>query len=124
MNSDPWVSDNDPFHDDNLFVGSLEVSDGTKSPLAKTHRKVAAVSVAVASAALGVSLAGDQGYGIVGLAAVAYLLAVLADLSARRSRHDVRNYRRPLPTAALRVATFVTALWVGWLVASSLAGSG
>ncbi len=124
MNSDPWVSDNDPFHDDNLFVGSPEVSDDTKSPLAKTHRKVAAVSVVVASAALGVSLAGNRGYGIVGLAAVAYLLAVLADWSARRSRHYARNYRRPRPTTGLRVATFVAALWVGWLAASSLAGSG
>ena len=124
MNRDPWGSDDDPFHDDLLYGGSLEVSDGTKSPLAKPHRIVGAVSVAVASAALGVSLAGDRGYGIVGLAAVAYLLAVLADLSARRSRQDVRNYRRPRLTAGLRVATFVTALWVGWLVASSLAGSG
>ena len=124
MNRDPWGSDDDPFHDDLLSGGSLEVSDGAKRSLAKPHRIVGAVSVAVASAALGVSLAGDRGYGIVGLAAVAYLLAVLADLSARRSRHDVRNYRRPRLTAGLRVATFGTALWVGWLVASSLAGSG
>ena len=124
MNSDPWVSDNDPFHNDNLSVDSLAVSDGTKSPLAKRHRKVAAVSVVVASAALVLSLAGTRGYAMVGLSAVAYLLAVLADLDARRSRQDVRNYRRPRLTAGLRVATFVTALWVGWLVASSLAGSG
>ena len=120
MNSDPWGSDNDPFDDDDLSVGLLEVSDGTKSP----HRIVGAVSLAVASAALVLSLAGTRGYGIVGLAAVAYLLAVLSDLYARRSRHDVRNYRRPLSMAGLRVVTFVTALWVGWLVASSLAGSG
>ena len=124
MNSDPWVSDNDPFHDDGLSVDSLAVSDGTKSPSRRRYRTVGAVSVAFATAALVLSLAGTLGYGTVGLSTFAYLLAVLADLQARRSRHEVRNYRRPLPTAALRVATFGTALWVGWLVASSLAGSG
>ena len=124
MNSDPWGSADDPFHDDDLIVDSPTVSDGSNGPLAKRHRIVGAVSVVLASAALVLLLAGARGYGTVGLSAFAYLLAVLADLQARRSRHDVRNYRRPAPTAALRVATFVTALWVGWLVASSLAGSG
>ncbi len=124
MSSDPWGSDNDPFHDDDLSVDSLAVSDGTERQSRKRYRTLAAVSVVVASAALVVALAGARGYGTVVISAVAYLLAVLADLYARKSQHDVRNYRRPLPTAGLRVATFVTALWVGWLVASSLAGSG
>lgn len=124
MSSDPWRSDNDPFRDDDLVVDSLPLSDATESPLAKRYRTFAALSVVVAFAALAVSLAGARGFGIVGLSAVAYLLAVMADLYARRSRHDVRNYRRPLSMAGLRVVTFVTALWVGWLVASSLAGSG
>ncbi len=124
MSSDPWGSDNDPFLDDDLSVDSFTVSDGTESPSRKRYRTLAAVSVVVASAALVVALAGARGYGMVGMSAVAYLLAVLADLHARKSRYDLRNYRRPLLTAGLRVATFGTALWVAWLVASSLAGSG
>lgn len=125
MSSDPWGStDDDPFSDDGLPVGSLAASDTAKTPLAEPNRLFAAASVVVASTVLVVSLAGYRGYGLVGLGAVAYLLAVLADLTTRRSRHNAGDYRRPLPTVGLRVATFVAALWVGWLVASSLAGSG
>ena len=114
MNSDPWVSDNDPFHDDGLSVDSLAVSDGTKSPSRRRYRTVGAVSVAFATAALVLSLAGTLGYGTVGLSAFAYLLAVLADLQARRSRHEVRNYGR-LATNGRSTGSYVCYGPMGWL---------
>ncbi|MCY3851886.1 MAG: hypothetical protein OXF75_14070 [Acidimicrobiaceae bacterium] len=123
MSNDPWGSDSDPFEDEG-FVGVAAESDAAGNSFLKRYKAVFAISLVVVVAALSVWLSGSAGYAAVGLAAVAYLLAVMADLSARRSRHAMRIYRRPPVTAGLRAATFVSALWVGWLVAASLAGSG
>jgi len=123
VSNDPWGSDDDPFEDEG-FVSAVAVSEAEGSSFLKRHTILVAVSSVVAVTALVVSLAGSANYGAVGLAAVAYLFAVLADLSARRSRYAKHDYRRPLLMVGLRFATFAIALWVGWLAASSLAGPG
>ena len=123
MSNDPWGTDSDPF-DDGGFDGEAVASETAGHSFFKKHTVLLASSVVVATTALVVSLASDASYGTVGLAAVAYLLAVMADLFARSSRYEVRVYRRPLVAVGMRIATFVIALWVGWLAASSLAGSG
>ncbi len=92
--------------------------------MSKRHVLLAAGSVAVAVLALVLSAAGSNGYGTVGLCASAYVLAVLADMVARRSRYADSNYTRPPVMVCLRIAVFATTVWVGWQAAASLAGSG
>ena len=122
MSSDPWGFDEDLFAADDQLGGPVAAEQGT-SGRSVGHRPVlGAVSFVVAVVTLLVSLAGARGYVAVGFSALAYLLAVWVDLSTRAARHASRNYRRPKSTVALRSATFVMALVVGWLAASSLAG--
>jgi len=68
---------------------------------------------------------GVSGCVMVGVAEGGYLLAVLADVEARRVRYNNKNYVRPkfMGIPLLRVVTFALAVWVAWLVASSLAGT-
>lgn len=123
MSSDPWGTGNDPFNEGQTFDASVVEPEPSKGKGKRHLVLLGAASAVTALVALAASLAGVNGYGAVGLSAVGYLLAVLADLSARRSRYRNKNYRRPLTTASLRVAVFVIAVWVAWLAASSLAGA-
>lgn len=127
LSNDPWGFDDDPFLDDD-FDGPVEVPQTKRGfGLALEWRLVAGVvsfvSFVVAALMLGLSLAGTRGYGAVVAAALAYLLAVWVDLDTRRKRHERRNYSRPRLTAGLRLATFMAAVSVAWLAASSLAGA-
>ena len=123
MNSDPWGSTDDVFGDDQLVADAVAVPGGFGGGLGERRRLVGVVALVVSLVALVASFAGARGYAMVGLATLAYVLAVLADLFERRSRYRLHNYSRCLTTVALRVATFAAALWVGWLVASSMAGA-
>ena len=127
MSGDPWGdTEND------LFAGGA-ISD---NPLAgartapqrwwQQRQGILALAASLVSVvALVVVLAGIDGYVMVGVAAGGYLLAVLADVEARRVRYNNKNYVRPkfMGIPWLRVVTFALAVWVAWLVASSLAGT-
>lgn len=124
MSSDPWGFDEDQFADDDDFGRPVGVADGKAGGSVKLRRRVlGALSLVVAAVTLGVSLAGNAGYGAVVISAFAYLVAVWVDNDTREQRHSNRNPKPPLATVVLRSATFAAALWVGWLAASSLAGA-
>ena len=123
MSSDPWGSTDDIFGDDQLVADAVAVPGVPAVGWAARRRLVGVVALVVSLVALVASFAGARGYAMVGLASLAYALAVLADLFVRRSRYRLHNYSRCLTTVALRVATFAAALWVGWLAASSMAGA-
>ena len=123
MSADPWGNDSDPFNSDEDLAGPLRTSEASANSITKRHVLLAAGSVAVAVLALVLSIADSNGYGTVGLCAFAYVLAVLADMEARRSRYDRAVYARPLGMVCLRIAVFAATVWVGWQAAVSLAGS-
>lgn len=123
MSNDPWGTETD------LFSGGEVLDPAGPSPDApRRWLRRPAVLFGIAAGLLALiaviaSLDGSEGYGAVGVAAGGYLLAALSDITARRSRHNAKNYRRPRLTVALRFATFGLAVWVGWMAASSLAGA-
>ena len=123
MSNDPWGSTDYVFGDDQLVADAAAVPVGSGSGLGQRCRVVGVGALVLSLAALVASLAGAPGYAMVGLAALAYVLAVLTDLFVRRSRYRLHNYSRCLTTVALRVGTFAAALLVGWLAASSMAGA-
>lgn len=122
MSSDPWGFDDEPFASDDQFGSPAAAAGKAPSRALRLPGLLGAVSVVAAAAALLVSLLGAPGYGAVGFAALAYLLAAGVDLAVRDRRFASRNYSRPRLTVALRGATFTVALGVAWLAASSLAG--
>lgn len=123
MSSDPWGTETD------LFSGG-EVSESAGAATRAPQRRLRspAVLLGMAAALLALiavvaSLDGAEGHVAVGVAAGGYLLAVMADVSARRTRYAKKNYRRPRVLVALRMLTFGVAVWAGWEAASSLAGA-
>ena len=123
MSNDPWGTESDLFSGGDV-LDSGEVEPGASRRRLRSPEVLLGIAAAVlALIALGASLDDSEGQLAVGLAAGGYLLAVLADVSARRTRHAKKNYRRPRILFALRVLTFGLAVWVGWEAASSLAGA-
>ena len=123
MSNNPWGTETDLFSGgDELDSG--EVASGASRRWLRSPEVLLGIAAAVlALIALGASLDDSEGRIAVGLAAGGYLLAVLADVAARRNRHAKKDYRRPRILVALRVLTFGLAVWVGWETASSLAGA-
>ncbi|MCQ3811792.1 MAG: hypothetical protein KTV68_14690 [Acidimicrobiia bacterium] len=123
MSNDPWGTEADLFSGGEMLDSSGAGSDASKRRLRTPAVLLGIAAAVLALIALVATLDGSEGYAAVGVAAGGYLLAVLADFFARRTRHAKRNYRRPRVLVALRVLTFGLAIWVGWETASSLAGA-
>ncbi len=120
MTTSPFERNPDPFAEEGFSSSTSQVA-----PLKRDTSLVIFTVPAILASLLAVLLYwwGVVGYGAVGMAALGYVLAVLADTQTRRTRYDQRNFVRPKLTTSLRVATFLMALLIGWLVASNLAGS-
>ena len=123
MSNSPWGTEADLFSDGEIPEFAGTASGDFRRRLHSPAVLFGAAAAVLALVALVASLSGSEGYAAVGVAAGGYLLAVLADVSARRARHAERNYRRPRILIALRVLTFGLAVWVGWEAASSLGGA-
>ena len=114
----------DPFAFDDLFD---EAETGGSSP-SKRKRRLAdrrvlalclvALTGAVSAVVMG---ANEAGWLAVVVGALAYLSAVAGDLRQRSIRYRKHNYKRPWPTAALRVVVFLAAVSAAWLAARGLA---
>lgn len=123
MSNDPWGTESDLFSGGDVPDSGEVASDASRRWLRSPEVLVGILAAVLALVAFGASLDDSEGLIAVGLAAAGYLLAVLADAFARRTRYAKKNYRRPRILVALRVLTFGLAVWVGWEAASSLAGA-
>ena len=121
MNIDPIAAAEDPFAEDDIRSAIRESSAAV--PPERTHLLILGLSGVLALAALIAAFVRSSGYVLFAVAVVAYLLAVLADLVLRRTRFQRGKFGRSVLTVSWRAATFVSALVVAWLAASTLAGA-
>ena len=120
---DPFALDDDPLDGLDFQQVDGRSSEGEAAERSRPQRTVmllAIASVALAAAALVVG-ANRGAWATVAIGVIAYLLAVASDLRNRRIRRLWRSYRRPWPTALLRLAVFWVAVAAAWLAASGLA---
>ena len=120
---DPFALDDDPL--DGLDFQQVEGNSANKAKRSRPKRNVlllAIVSLALGAAALVIGSNGGA-WATVAVGVVAYLLAVASDLRSRRMRRLQRNYRRPWPTALLRLAVYWVVVGAAWLAASGLAAA-
>ena len=118
----------DPFALDDLFDDGHDQAETGGAPAKKgkrrlTDRGVVALCLAsLVGAVIAVVVgANEAGWLAVVVGGLAYLSAVAGDLRQRSIRYRRHNYRRPWPTAALRVAVFLAAVGAAWLAARGLA---
>ena len=120
----------DPFAFEDSFDDGLDqVATDAASATARKRRLldrgvltlcIASLVGAVLSVVMGAS---ETGWLTVLVGALAYLSAAAGDLRQRSIRHTKRNYKRPWPTAALRIVVFLAAVGAAWLAARGLATS-
>lgn len=124
MNSS-WQDD--PFAFDDLSDEGFDQAETGGAPAKKSKRRtdggvLALCAAALVGAAIAVVMgAGEAGWITVAAGAPAYLAAAAGDLRRRSIRHRERNYKRPWPTAALRVVVFLAAVGAAWMAARGLA---
>ena len=124
--SSSWQDD--PFAFDDLFDEGSDQDVPGDASLSKRRRRhldrgvlvLSLVSMAGAVTAV-VMGANEAGWLAAAAGALAYLLAAAGDLRQRSIRHRKRNYKRPWPTAALRIVVFLAAAVAAWLAARGLA---
>lgn len=118
----------DPFAFDDLFEDGFDQAEAGGLSPKKSKRRLAdrgvlalclvALVGAVSAVVMG---ANEAGWLAVVVGALAHLAAAAGDLRQRSIRHRKRNYKRPWPTAALRVVVFLAAVGAAWLAARGLA---
>lgn len=118
----------DPFAFDDLLDDVHDQSETGGAPAKKgkrrlTDRGVVALCLAALVGALIAVVVGanEAGWLAVVVGGLAYLSAVAGDLRQRSIRYRKHNYKRPWPTAALRVVVFLVAVGAAWLAARGLA---
>ena len=119
----------DPFVFDDLFDDGHDQAETGGSPAKKkgksqlTDRGVVALCLAALVGAVIAVVVGvnEGGWLAVVVGGLAYLSAVAGDLRQRSIRYRKHSYKRPWPTAALRVAVFLVAVGAAWLAARGLA---
>ena len=124
--SSSWQDD--PFAFDDLFDDGSDQAETGGAPAKKGKRRLtdggvlalclAAPVGAVVAVVMG---ANEAGWLTVAVGALAYLAAAAGDLRQRSIRHRKRNYKRPWPTAVLRIVVFLAAAVAAWLAARGLA---
>ena len=124
--SSSWQDD--PFAFDDLFGDEFDQAETADAPAKKGKRRltdggvlalcIAALVGAVIAVVMG---ANEAGWLTVAVGVLAYLAAAVGDLRQRSIRHRKRNYKRPWPTAALRVVVFLAAVGAAWMAARGLA---
>ena len=118
---DPFAFE-DPFDDgfDQAATGTVSVQERKRRLPDRGVVALSLVSMAGAVIAL-VMGANEAGWLTVAVGGFAYLAAAAGDLRQRRIRHAKRVYRRPWPTAALRIVAFLAAVGAAWMAARGLA---
>ena len=118
----------DPFALDDLFDEGFDQAETGDAPLKKGKRRLAdggvvalCLAALVGAAIAFVMGANEAGWLTVAVGVLAYLAAAAGDLRQRSIRHRKRNYKRPWPTAALRVIVFLAAVGAAWMAARGLA---
>ena len=121
-NDDPFALDDDPLDDLDFqqVDGRAAGSEAERSRPKRNVLLLGLASMALSAAALVVGSNGGA-WATVAVGVVAYLFAVTSDLRNRRIRRLQRSYRRPWPTALLRLAVFWVVAGAAWLAASGLA---
>ncbi len=118
---DPFAFE-DPFNDgfDQAAAGTADVQKGKRR---LPDRGVVALSLAsLAGAVIAVVMGAiEAGWPTVAVGGFAYLAAAAGDLRQRRMRQAKRVYRRPWPTAVLRIVVFLAAVGAAWMAARGLA---
>jgi len=119
---DPFALD-DGLFDDGFDPVATDAASVSKHERRFPDRGVVALCLAALAGAVLALVAGarEAGWLTVLVGALAYLSAAAADLRQRSIRHAKRNYKRPWPTAALRIAVFLAAVGAAWMAARGLA---
>lgn len=118
----------DPFAFDDLFDNGQDQMETGGAPVKNGKRRltdrgvVALCLAALVGAVVAVVVgANEAGWLAVVVGGFAYLSAVAGDLRQRSIRYRKHNYKRPWPTAAMRVVVFLAAVGAAWLAARGLA---